>query len=310
LAEIFTNKVRAKGAACFWKTSSTPPDAMSGAVITFTPDGYANLNIGAVELGQGSKTVLAQILAEKLRIDVNRVNVTLEVNTHDNPEHWKNVASSTTYMVGNAIIAAAEDAIKQIKDISAVVLRCSPEDLEFKDGKVFLKKNPQKYIDVTEVIHGYMYPNGNAIGGQVIGRGSFIMKHLGGMDEDTGKGDPGPLWTVGAQAVEVEFDTKEYTYKILKAASVIDAGKVINPMTAKGVTAGGMSMGLSLASREAFLYDENGVIVNANLRDYTLISSGEEPEFLVEFIETPEIDGPFGARGIGEHGLIGIPAAL
>lgn len=307
---VGVHKVRAKGAACFWKTSSTPPDAVSGAVITFTPDGYANLSVGAVELGQGSKTVLAQILAEKLRMDVNRINVSLEVNTGDHPEHWKTVASSTSYMVGNAIVAAADDAIKQIKEISAVVLRCSPEDLEVEIGKVFLKSNPQKYIDITEVIHGYKYPNGNSIGGQVIGRGSFIMKHLSGMDKETGKGDPGPLWTVGAQAVEVEFDTKEYTYRILKAASVIDAGKVINPATAKGVTMGGMSMGLSLASREAFLYDKNGIVLNANLRNYRPIRLGEEPEFLVEFIETPEMDGPYGARGLGEHGLIGMPGAL
>ncbi len=308
--EIGNNKVRAKGAACFWKTSSTPPDAVSGAVITFTPDGYANLSVGAVELGQGSKTVLAQILAEKLRMDVDRINVSLEVNTQDHPEHWKTVASSTSYMAGNAIIAAADDIIKQLKDISAVVLRSSPEDLEVEGGKVFLKSDPQKYLDITEVIHGYKYPNGNSIGGQVIGRGSFIMKHLSGMDKETGKGDPGPLWTVGAQAVEVEFDTREYTYGIVKAASVIDAGKVINPATAKGVTMGGMSMGLSLASREAFLYNENGVVLNNNLRTYKPIRSSEEPEFLVEFVETPEIDGPYGARGFGEHGLIGMPGAL
>ncbi|HPY36605.1 MAG TPA: molybdopterin-dependent oxidoreductase, partial [Clostridia bacterium] len=103
---------------------------------------------------------------------------------------------------------------------------------------------------------------------------------------------------------------KAHCYKILKAASVLDAGKVINPLAAKSVTMGGMSMGLSLASREAFLYDEKGIILNANLRDYKLIGSGEEPDFLVEFLETPELDGPFGARGIGEHGLIGMPAAL
>jgi CO/xanthine dehydrogenase Mo-binding subunit len=308
--EIGNNKIRVKGAACFWKTSTTPPDAVSGAVVTFTPDGYANLSIGAVELGQGSKTVLVQILAEKLKMNVDRINVSMEVNTQDHPEHWKTVASSTSYMVGNAIVAAADDAIQQVKGISAIVLRCSPEDLEVEDGKVFLKNNPQKYIDITEVIHGYKYPNGNSIGGQVIGRGSFIMKHLSAMDKETGKGDPGPLWTVGAQAVEVELDTKEYTYRILKAASVIDVGKVINPMTAKGVTMGGMAMGLSLASREAFLYNDMGIILNPNLRTYKPMRFGQNPEYLVEFVETPEIDGPYGARGLGEHGLIGMPGAL
>ncbi len=307
---ISGTRIRAKGATCFWKTSTTPPDAASGAVITFSPDGYANLSIGAVEIGQGSKTVLAQILAEKLKLDPNRINVSMEVNTRDNPEHWKTVASSTTYMVGNAVVAAADDVIRQIKGTAAIVLRCSPEDLEIEDGKVFIKSDMHKYIDITEVIHGYKYPNGNSIGGQVIGRGSFIMKHLGGMDRETGKGDPGPLWTVGAEAVEVELDMKDYTYRLLRAACVIDAGKVINPMAAKSVTMGGMSMGLSLASREAFLYDNNGIMLNPNLRMYRTIRFGQNPEYLVDFLETPEIDGPYGARGLGEHGLIGMPGAL
>lgn len=308
--EVGKNIVRAKGVACFWKTSSTPPDAASGAVITFSPDGYAHLSIGAVELGQGAKTVLGQILAERLKLDISRIIVSFEVDTQEQPEHWKTVASSTSYMVGNAVMAAADDALEQIKNISSIVMRCSPKDLEVAQGKIFLRDNPKKYIDLTEVIHGYKYPNGNSIGGQIIGRGSYIMKHLSTMDKDTGRGSPGPLWTLGAQGVEVEFNTKDYTYKIVKAASVIDVGKVLNPKAAKSVTMGGMSMGLSLASREAFLYDDNGVILNANLRDYRPIRSSEEPEFLVEFLETPQIDGPYGARGLGEHGLIGMPAAL
>ncbi len=307
---ISGTRIRAKGAACFWKTSTTPPDAASGAVITFSPDGYANLSVGAVEIGQGAKTVLAQILAEKLKLDPNRINVSMEVDTRDNPEHWKTVASSTTYMVGNAVIAAADDVIRQIREIASVVLRCSPEDLEVEGGKVFIKSDEQKYLDITEVIHGYKYPNGNSIGGQVIGCGSFIMKHLSGMDRETGKGNPGPLWTVGAEAVEVELETKDYTYRLLRAACVLDAGKVINPMAAKSVTMGGMSMGLSLAGREAFLYDNNGIMLNPNLRMYRTMRCGQNPEYLVEFFETPEIDGPYGARGLGEHGLIGMPGAL
>lgn len=308
--DIGHNKIIAKGISCFWKTSSTPPNAASGAIITFSPDGYAHLNIGASELGQGAQTVLSQILAEKLKMSIDKIKINAEVNTQNNPEHWKTVASSTTYMLGNAIIEAADDVINQLKDISSIVLRCSPKDLEVANSRVFLKDNPNKYIDITEVIHGYKYPNGNSIGGHIIGRGSFIMKHLSGMDKETGSGTPGPLWTIGAQAVEVEFDTNDYNYKILKAASVIDVGKVINPSTAKSVTIGGISMGIGIASRESFIYDDMGIIQNPNLRNYKMIRFGEEPEYLVKFLENPEIDGPYGARGLGEHGLIGIPAAL
>lgn len=308
--EIGNHKIRAKGISCFWKTSTTPPDAVSGAVITFSPSGYAQLNIGAVELGQGTKTSLAQILAEKLKLDIDRVSVTMEVNTQTNPEHWKTVASCSNYMVGNAIVAAADDAIKQIKETSSIVLRCSPEDLEVEKGKVYIKSHPQKYIDITEVIHGYKFGNGNSIGGQVIGRGSFIMKHLTGMDEDTGRGTPGPLWTLGAQAVEVEVDTRDYAYRIVSTASVIDPGTVINPEAAKSIVMGGMSMGLSLAASEAFLYNQEGIMENLGLRTYLPLRYSESPEYLIEFVETPEKDGPYGARGLGEHGLIGMPAAL
>lgn len=303
-------KVRAKGISCFWKTSSTPTDAVSGAVITFNPDGSMNLNTGPVELGVGAKTILSQILAEYMKWDINKIHVNIEVNTELNPVHWKTVASMTTYMVGRAVLEAADDVITQLKSMAAIILRCSPSDLDVAYGRVFIKADPNMHIDVTEIAYGYRYKNGNAIGGQLIGRGTFIMKHLTTIEHDTGKGVPGPGWTVGAQAVEVEFDTKYCTYKILKAATVLDAGKVINPKTAEGVVMGGMNMGLSFASREYFSYDSNGKVQNDNLRTYKVMCFGETPEYLVSFIETPQLDAPYGARGIGEHGDIGMPAAL
>jgi CO/xanthine dehydrogenase Mo-binding subunit len=143
-----------------------------------------------------------------------------------------------------------------------------------------------------------------------MGHGTFIMKHLTTLDHETGKGVPGPEWTVGAQAVEVEYDTRYCSYRVLKAVSVLDAGKVLNPKAAEGVVAGGMNMGLSFATREYFAFDRDGRVLNNNLRTYKIIRFGETPEYLINFIETPQIDAPYGARGIGEHGDIGIPAAL
>jgi CO/xanthine dehydrogenase Mo-binding subunit len=115
---------------------------------------------------------------------------------------------------------------------------------------------------------------------------------------------------VAAQGVEVEFDLKTCTYKLLKAYTVIDAGKVINPVMAKGQMMGGMHMGLSFATRESFLYNEAGMMLNPNLRTYKLTRFGENPEYVVRFVETPYVDGPYGARGIGEYGVIGMAAAL
>lgn len=310
LRETDTHLIKAKGVCCFWKNSSTPTDAGAGAVIVFNPDGSINLLCGAVEIGQGTRTTLTQLLAEKLRMDDRMIHISTEVNTETDPHHWKTVASRSTFLVGNAILNAADDAIVQLKNITAVVLQCLPTDLDVGAGNVFLKDHPDRGIAIDKIANGYKFPNGNTIGGQVIGRGSYAMRNLTLLDPETGKGNPGPEWTVGAQAVEVELNTKEYTYKIIKAATVIDAGKVINPEFARSQITGAMSMGLSFASREAFLFNDKGAILNPQFRTYKLIRYGEQPQYFVDFVETPHLEAPYGLRGIGEHGLIGMPAAL
>jgi CO/xanthine dehydrogenase Mo-binding subunit len=233
--EIGGNKVRAKGISCLWKTSNSPTDAISGVFISFNTDGSINLNCGASEIGPAMKTTAAQILAEKMKMDVNRIHVYLDVDTQTSPEHWKTVASMTTFMMGQAVLEAAEDVIRQLKSLAATVMRCSPDQLDIAEEKVFLKEDPTIYVAFADIVHGYKYPNGNGIAGQVLGRGSYIMNHLTPLDPETGKGKSGPGWTVGVQAVEVEYDTKEFTYRLIKAATVIDVGKVINPKTARGL---------------------------------------------------------------------------
>ncbi len=308
--EVAKNKVIAKGMSCFWKTSASPTDAVSGAILTFNKDGSINLICGAVEMGSGVKTALAQILAEKMNMEVDNIHVQMQVNTESSPKHWKTVASMTTFMAGRAVISAAEDAIKQLRSIAAVVMRCDPSLLEVGGSKVYMKNDPDNYIEFKDIIQGYKYQDGNAFGGQIIGRGTYIMENLTILDPETGKGKMGPAWTVGAQAIEVEYNTREHTYKILRAATVLDAGRVINPKTAKGIIMGGMSMGLGLGSREHFIYGDHGGILNSSLRTYKVMRFGEQPDYLVDFIETPSINGPYGARGFGEHGILGIPAAL
>ncbi|EJE7233427.1 xanthine dehydrogenase family protein molybdopterin-binding subunit [Clostridium sporogenes] len=302
--------IRAKGMGCFWKTSNSPTDAVSGVFLNFNTDGSININSGAVEIGQSTKTSLAQILAEKLKIDVSRIHVMMGVDTQVSPEHWKTVASMTTFMAGRAVLKAAEDLIKQLKGLAAIAMKSSPEDLEVAEEKVYLKQDPEIYISFKDLVRGHKQPNGLAIEGQILGRGSFIMNHITDIDRETGKGKPGPAWTVGAQAVEIEYDPNKFTYRLLKAITVLDAGKVINPKTSKGLIMGGMNMGLGIATREAFTYDRNARLQTTTLRTYKLMRFGENPEYVVNFIETPQIDAPFGARGFAEHGIIAIPAAF
>lgn len=304
------NLIRAKGIGCFTKTSDSNTNAASSAVLNFNKDGSVNLTCGVVEIGPGMKTTMAQILAEKMKMNVGRIFVKIDVDTESMPSHWKTVASMTTILAGRAVLSAAEDAVHQLLSLGGVIMKCPPGDLEVADERVYVRSDPSIYVSFADMVHGYKYPNGNSIIGPIIGRGSYIMNHLTPLDAETGYGKAGLSWTVGAQAVEVEYDTRQHTYRLLKAATVIDAGKVLNPKTARGIIMGGMCMGLGLGSSEEFLYDMDGLVQSTSFRTYKMLRYGETPEYLVELAETPQIDTPFGARGISEHGIIGIPAAL
>ena len=137
-----------------------------------------------------------------------------------------------------------------------------------------------------------------------------MLKGLSVPDQQTGEGRPGPSWTVGVQTVEIEANLKDCTYRIINAFTVMDVGKAINPELMKESVCGGMSMGISLASRECFAYDKSGLAKVPNLRTYKVLHIGQEPLYHVEFVETPLENSPYGIRNYAEHGIIGISAAL
>ncbi|MEL7603514.1 MAG: molybdopterin cofactor-binding domain-containing protein, partial [Bacillota bacterium] len=224
--------------------------------------------------------------------------------------HWKTVASLTGYMAGNAVMRAADDLIAQLRNNGALAFGCSEEEIEVTRGRVYRRDNPENFISFGDIVNGYTAPDGTSIGEPALGRGGFMLKGLTTLDPRTGKGKTGPAWTLGAQMVEIEVDVSEYTYRILSANTVIDIGKVINPDAMRSMVMGGMAMGVSMASREAYHYDENGALSTPNLRTYKLLHIGQEPLYRVDFVETPQEDSPYGVRSFSEHGIIGIPAAL
>lgn len=303
-------KIIAKGVSCVWKNSTIDTNASSGVILTFNPDGSVNVMSGVAEIGTGTKTILAQIVAEKLQIEIENVHVQMSVQTQNTPEHWKTVGSRGVTMAGRAAQSAADDVIRQLKQIASIVLHSSTEDLEVASGRIYVRGDPTKGVNLKDIAYGYTYPNGHAIGGQVIGKGTYMSRGITKLDRETGAGNPGPEWAVGAQGIEVEYDPRTYTYKITKAVSVMDIGTVMNEKTARGQVTGAMSMGIAFAGRETFYFDQGGRVINPQLRTYRPLRFGEQPEYICEFIETPHLDGPYGARGAGEHGLLGMPAAL
>ncbi|HMM31564.1 MAG TPA: molybdopterin-dependent oxidoreductase, partial [Clostridia bacterium] len=273
-------------------------------------DGSVNLNTGVVEMGSGGQTNLAQILAEKLSIRPDQVHVIMGVDTRAAPEHWKTVASLTGYMAGHAVVRAADDILRQLRKNGAEAFGCLPEEIEIANGRVFWRKNPERFIDFKDIAQGYRAMDGTSVGEPVLGRGGFMLKGLSMLDSQSGKGKTGPAWTLGAQVVEVEADLKTFSYRILSASTVMDVGKAVNPELMRAMIAGGMAMGISLASRETFSYNEKGIPEMPNLRTYKLLHIGQEPDYRVGLVETPEDDAPYGLRSYSEHGIIGIPAAL
>ncbi len=304
------NKVIAKGMGLLWKSPAMPTNTDAGAILTFNNDGSVNLHNAIVEIGQGTKTGLAQIVANKLQMPVEKVHVTSDVNTQTSPHDWATAASRSLMMAGRAAIAACEDAMDQMKQTAARVLRCPAEDLSVANEKVYITDEPEISLDVKDVCLGYVYENGNAVGGQVIGRGNYIARRLSNMDPETGEGRPALEWTLGAEAIEIELDLEDYSYQVTKAASTMDVGNVINPDLARGQVVGAMAMGLSFARSEGFVFNSREQVDNDVLRDYKILRYGEHPDYLVDFVETPQGDGPFGARGLGEQGVIGMPGAL
>lgn len=190
------NRVRAKGISCFWKAPAMPTNADAGAVLTFNEDGSMNLSSGIVEIGAGTYSGVAQILAERFRDDPRNVHINWEVHTSHSPHDWATAGSRSLFMVGRAALDAADDVIRQIKRIASAPLQSPEDDLEVAGGRVYVRDDPQHGLPLSLVVLGYQYADGKCIGRQVIGRGNYIARGLTGIAAEMGEGNPALEWTI------------------------------------------------------------------------------------------------------------------
>jgi CO/xanthine dehydrogenase Mo-binding subunit len=249
--------------------------------------------------------------AEELGMPVEKIRVVPERITDLSPYSWQTVASRNLFMEGRAVISAAQDAREQIFDMAAQALRAAKADLALENEMVFPKGQPDRGIPLQQFAMGYTYPNGTAIGGPVIGRGSYVPRGLTYLDPETGQGYPALKWTFGAQAVEIELDVETGVVKTLKVASAFDIGKAINPLSVQGQVYGGVLQSLSIGMMEGYIYNSEGAMLNSNFTDYKIARTSDMPdEHVVTIIENPQTDGPYGARGIGELTMLSIPGAI
>ena len=306
------HKKRGKGIAIMWKAPAMPPNPGSAAIVRFNEDATVNVSIGAQDLGQGAFTVLAQMAAQALGVPYEWVRVSVPVDTKYSPYEWQTVASRITWSTGNAVKAAAEDAKRQILEIVAGHWGEDPKDLDIKDGTVFSYRTEEEIPLKGMVIYGL--PNENFegwTGGPIVGQGRFMPTYVTNLDFETGQGTRAVVhYTVGAQAIDLEVDTETGEITVLKIASVYDVGKAINPDLIMTQIEGGAVHGMSSAF-EGLSFDPEGHPMNPNLVDYRISTAADIPlEIHGDYVETPLEDGPWGARGVGEHVMVPTAPAM
>jgi carbon-monoxide dehydrogenase large subunit len=306
------HKKRGQGIAIMWKAPAMPPNPGSSAIVRFNEDATLNVEVGAQDLGQGAFTIVAQMAAQVLGVPYEWVRVSVPVDTKYSPYEWQTVASRITWSTGNAVRAAAEDARWQILEIVAEHWDEEPDDLDIKEGQVISYKSEREQTLKNMVIYGL--PNENFEGwkgGPIVGQGRFMPTYVTNLDSETGQGTRAVVhYTVGAQAVDLEVDTETGQIEILKIASAYDVGRAINPDLVLTQIEGGAVHGMSSAF-EAMVFDEQGQLLNPSFVDYRIATSVDAPkEIHGDFVETPLEDGPWGARGVGEHVMVQTAPAM
>ena len=303
-------KAIGKGFALFWKAPAMPPNASSAAFLKFNEDGSINVTVSGMEIGQGYLTVMAQIVAEILTVPVEKIRVQLP-DTDRNPYEWQTVASHVTWSCGNAVRNAAIDARDKILDLVSRTSGHTRDTLFLSEEAVRCRTAADFRLPLKDfVIQGIQTEDGTYRGGPVMGSGTFMPEFTSALsDPETGQGGhPNVHYTVGAGAGMVEIDRQTGKMKILKIVLAVDVGRAINPDLIRGQITGGLLQGLSTVLYEDIRFDEKGKMLNPNFADYKIPTSLDIPEKMVPIIvEVPQPDGPFGARGVGEHTMI--PAA-
>ena len=267
----------------------------SSVLVKFNEDGSASLVVSPGELGQGILGTVAQITAEELGIhyeDIHIVTGDTDTTLFDVGAH----ASCQLYVIGNAALGAARDARGKLLQRAAQTLEVSAEELDTKDGQVFVKANPEKQVSIAEVVTDAMYNfQGDCL--HIVGSSTF---------SPTRQSPP-----YQAVFIDLEVDTETGEVKLLKVVAANDCGRAINPTTVEGQIEGGIVQGIGYTLTEDYLINKDtGVLESDNFATYKIPSTLDLPEIEVILVEQPDPAGPFGGKGVGELGPLGIAPAI
>jgi len=266
-----------------------------GCGTTIKVDDYGKVTVitGSSDMGQGSETAIAQIVAEEMGVPVESITV-LNTDTDITPWDVGAHASRTTFIAGNSARLAAADAKRQILEAAAQAYNQKIENLDMRAGQIFVKGEPEEGIPYAKAIRaGHFRPDGDVI----LARG-WYEPPTEKQDKEF-RGNISATYGFAAQAAEVEVDTETGEVKVLRIAAAHDVGRAINPMAVEGQIEGGVAMGLGYALSEELVLQE-GRLLNPNFADYALPTALDMPPIETIIVETIDPEGPFGAKGMAE----------
>lgn len=285
--EMGDGKVRTAGVAMAMQGSCISNVDVGSATVKLADDGTFNLIIGAADMGTGCDTILAQMVAECMDCSVDDVAV-FGADTDASPYDSGSYASSTTYVTGKAVELACEELKKKLCAIAAGMLGCEPEETVFEDGCV-RKINTDECVTLAQISVKDQVANDIAA--------VATASHSSPVSP--------PPYMVGM--VEIELDRYTGEVKILDYVAVVDCGIAINPALARIQAEGGIVQGIGHTLFENITYDETGKPVESNFMQYKIPTRLDMGHLRVEFENSYEPTGPFGAKSIGEI-VINTPA--
>ena len=259
------------------------------------PTGKAILKLGVKSQGQGHETTFAQIVTEELGIPAADVEVQ-EGDTDNTPYGLGTYASRSTPVGGAATAMVSRKLRDKAKRIAAHLLEASDADIEFDQGKFFVRGSPSKSKTIQDVAFAAYtnLPDGMEAG----------------LEGVTYYDPPNMTFPFGTYLVVVDIDRGTGQVKVRRMVAVDDCGVRINPMIVEGQIHGGLTEGFGIAFMQLITFDEEGNCLGSNFTDYLLPTSWETPRFEMGETVTPSPHHPIGAKGVGESATVGSPAAF
>ena len=266
----------------------------NGRIIVFTGEG---------ELGQGAKSVIAQIVAEELCVSYDQVSVE-DLDTNIIQGGAGAQGSRVTVYAGNSAILASKDAVLKLKESAADIWNCNVKDVIFRNAKL-INVITESELDFSTVSKHYIHMTG---GSRVIGQGMFSAKNVE-IANEIRYGNISMSYPFATQVAEVFVDVNTGKVEILRIIAVLDVGQIINLDAFEGQVEGGIAQGLGYALFEDFIFDK-GTLLNPNFTDYNVLTIKDVPEIKIYTTDSIDPYGPFGAKSVGELALVSTAAAI